>query len=146
MFNLLGKNSIAPATVSYNSNAPNTFKNKRQNSFEGKWVWSPFTNSSRGDSLQLNHWVKAQDAATVPDYVYSKFNTKIEGVTYSDEEYTQLLTNSQWTRSETDVLMKMCYQFDLRWPVIVDRCPITPHRPCEDLMARSVPALPSFVQ
>mmetsp|Transcript_17912 Transcript_17912/g.21721 ORF Transcript_17912/g.21721 Transcript_17912/m.21721 type:complete len:423 (+) Transcript_17912:202-1470(+) len=38
--------------------------------------------------------------------------------------------------ADTDHLMELCYQLDLRWPVIVDRYSVVPGRPLEQLQAR----------
>jgi hypothetical protein len=70
------------------------------------------------------------------DYAYAKFNIKLESVQYTDEEYDNYLQCVQWSRSETDHLMCICYEYDLRWPVIVDRYEATPKRPTEELMHR----------
>ncbi len=133
---MLGKDSILPSNVSYTPTAASSFKNKRQNALQGKWVWTTFSNSARDNANDLNvfHWGRAADIAG--DYPYAKFNVKAEGVMYTDEEYAALLSSSAWSRSETDLLMRLCHQLDLRWPVIADRCNLTPHRPCEELMAR----------
>lgn len=86
------------------------------------------------DSQPFSHWVKADLQAF--DYVYAKFNTKLDPVTYSTDEYDSLLKTDSWTRSETDQLMSVCHEYNLRWPVIADRFESTSHRPTEDLMAR----------
>ena len=39
----------------------------------------------------------------------------------NDEEYSAALASKSWTRSETDHLIYICYKYDLRWPVIIDR-------------------------
>lgn len=70
------------------------------------------------------------------DYPYSKFNVKIEAVNYSDDEYYSLLSSTSWTKSETDLLMHICYLYDLRWPVIVDRYTAIPPRTSEELQQR----------
>ena len=70
------------------------------------------------------------------DYPYSKFNTKIDVVVYSEDEYKNLLNVPGWSRSETDHLMYLCLKFDLRWPVIVDRYSLSPPRTTEDLQER----------
>jgi hypothetical protein len=57
-------------------------------------------------------------------------------VTYTDEEYDVLLQVPNWTRSETDHLIDICYRYDLRWPVIVDRYECEPGRPLDDIMSR----------
>lgn len=68
--------------------------------------------------------------------MYAKFNTKLDPVTYTSEEYESLLRVPCWTRSETDQFMAACHAFNLRWPVIADRFEATSHRSTEDLMAR----------
>ena len=80
------------------------------------------------------HWVKAE--IDYLDYPYSKFNTKIDIVTYTDDEYEQLLKRDDWSKSETDHLMYLCLKYDLRWPVIVDRFELTPPRTTEQLQER----------
>ena len=57
-------------------------------------------------------------------------------MTYSDEEYDVLLQVPNLTRSETDHLIDICYRYDLRWPVIVDRYECEPGRPLDDIMNR----------
>ena len=86
------------------------------------------------DNESFYHWVKAE--IDYLDYPYSKFNTKIDVVTYSDDEYEQVLKRDDWSRSETDHLMYLCLKYDLRWPVIVDRYTLTPPRTTEHLQER----------
>ena len=86
------------------------------------------------DSQPFSHWVKADLQAF--DYVYAKFNTKLDPITYTSEEYEALLKLTSWTRSETDHFMAVCHEYNLRWPVIADRFESTSHRPTEELMAR----------
>lgn len=40
---------------------------------------------------------------------------------YNDQEYQQLLSTEGWTKSETDHLLELCRQFDLRFIIIYDR-------------------------
>lgn len=50
---------------------------------------------------------------------------------YNDEEYSSLIkddTATGWTRAETDYLMSLCKQLDLKWVVIADRYGIA--HPC----------------
>lgn len=70
------------------------------------------------------------------DYPYSKFNTKLEAVTYTDDEYESLLRSQTWSRSETDHMMFLCLKFDLRWPVIVDRYNLVPGRTADEIQER----------
>ena len=86
------------------------------------------------DGMQLHHWVKA--SIEYPDYPYAKFNNKIEALTYNNEEYDVLLQSSSWNRSETDHLMDLCYRYDLRWPVIVDRYDLLPPRTLDEMRTR----------
>jgi len=49
-----------------------------------------------------------------------------EATSYSDDEYARVLAShhdplAKWTKEETDVLMKLCARFDLRWVVVADR-------------------------
>ena len=70
------------------------------------------------------------------DYPYSKFNTKLEAVIYTDDEYECHLRSQTWSRSETDHMMYLCLKYDLRWPVIVDRYNLAPGRTAEELQER----------
>jgi DNA methyltransferase 1-associated protein 1 len=54
-------------------------------------------------------------------YYFDQFDTKVDIVSYTDEEYEQYLQDPDWTREETDYLWSLCSDFDLRWIVIVDR-------------------------
>ncbi|KAJ3129337.1 swr complex subunit [Nowakowskiella sp. JEL0407] len=89
-----------------------------------------FTNEARSDDLKLTHWQRidkkkqlSQDDSTASSdqYPFSKFDKKILIVFYNDEEYNALLQDANWTREETDYLMSLCLEFDLRWIVITDR-------------------------
>lgn len=48
LYALMGDGGIAPAVQ---TNTGNVFKDKRQRSMEGKWVWAPFRNPARGYDL-----------------------------------------------------------------------------------------------
>ena len=155
VYSLMGPDSIAPL-VPANSKLMSGLKDKRTSKVHGKWVWAPFKNSARrydcfitiiyayftsrshlylfSDGHEFHHWVKA--SMEYPDYPYAKFNIKIEAVMYSNEEYEVLLQSSQWNRSETDHLMDLCYQYDLRWPVIVDRYSLLPPRTLDEIRSR----------
>lgn len=84
-----------------------------------KWVWAPFTSSSRNDGLVLNHWVRA--GVEYLDYPYARFDIHLDPVQYTDDEYKSFLINESWTKSETDFLMDLARKLELRWPVIHDR-------------------------
>ena len=48
-----------------------------------------FSNSARGDGVQLQHWVR--DDVEYADYPFARFNRKVEIVRYTDDEYRQYL-------------------------------------------------------
>ncbi|KAF9226646.1 hypothetical protein BS17DRAFT_775926 [Gyrodon lividus] len=101
-----------------------------------KWEHRPFSNNARTDSLQLCHWAKANE----PDgeYSFAKYNVQPKPYTYSQDEYTRLLEDKEWTKEETDHLFKIVQEYDLRWYVIHDRYeyPEGPARAIEDLKER----------
>jgi DNA methyltransferase 1-associated protein 1 len=57
----------------------------------------------------------------VEDSHFAKFKVKVNVPTYTDEQYDANLRNEDWSREETDYLMELVRDFDLRWPVIWDR-------------------------
>ncbi|KAF7332045.1 Myb-like domain-containing protein [Mycena kentingensis (nom. inval.)] len=105
-----------------------------------KWEWRSFNNGARTDSLQLNHWVK-QSTDPSQEYQFARYNVQRTSYMYSDEEYTTLLQDEDWSREETDFLMNIVQEFDLRWHVIHDRYEFPqpedkPPRTMEDLKDR----------
>jgi DNA methyltransferase 1-associated protein 1 len=106
-----------------------------------KWEFKAFTNSARDDpTLVLRHWKRATETGAqtgdaedgmdedtprpeerLDDSMFAKFNVKVRTPEYSDEQYKELLESEEWTRHETDYLVALVQEFDLRWPVIWDR-------------------------
>ncbi|KAI3413744.1 hypothetical protein GPALN_011226 [Globodera pallida] len=84
-----------------------------------KWIWCPFVNEARTDGLSLKHWER-EDKHSVP-YSFVKFNKQLDAPNFTDEEYEEHLQDPRWTREETQHLLGLCSQFDLRWPIIEDR-------------------------
>lgn len=106
---------------------------------------TPFTNPARTDGLVLRHWQRQQDTAKPPppddtamdvdqkpegeapkvaeqEYPFAKYNIKPQlPRRYTDEEYNRHLKSDDWTREETDYLMDLVEEYDLRWVVIADR-------------------------
>lgn len=68
-----------------------------------------------------------KESPAVPGYQYEeefpseKWNVKVQVASYTDEQYSQHLKADDWTRSETDYLMNLCREYDLRWILIADR-------------------------
>ncbi|KAI1842289.1 hypothetical protein JX266_011574 [Neoarthrinium moseri] len=112
-----------------------------------KWEMRPFHNSARDDTtLILRHWRRKDDAppaqpppdshdgqpaddkmavdestAEIEDSSFAKFNVKVHVPQYSDDQYNSSLANSDWDKDETDYLMDLVRDFDLRWELIWDR-------------------------
>ena len=105
---------------------------------------TPFRNEAREDGLMLRHWKKRDTSApnfpvTPADsnaasemetdekpakteaYPFTKFNIKIKGPSYTEEQYETHLKNDNWTKEETDYLVNLAKDYDLRWVIIADR-------------------------
>lgn len=55
------------------------------------WQFAPFSNAARSDGLRLNHWVRV---GTPDEYPSARFNRKILLVTYTDEEYADVVADN----------------------------------------------------
>ena len=62
----------------------------------------------------------------IEDSAFAKYNVHVSVPRYTDEQYQQTLQHSDWTKEETDYLMELAADFDLRWPLIWDRYEWTP--------------------
>ncbi|KAI9930894.1 hypothetical protein ASPWEDRAFT_167150 [Aspergillus wentii DTO 134E9] len=109
------------------------------------WQMSPFTNDARPDGLVLRHWQRQNEPSKLPalegpemdvdekneegapkppeqEYSFAKYNIKAKvPKRYTDEEYNRHLKSDDWSRQETDYLMDIVEEYDLRWVVIADR-------------------------
>lgn len=111
------------------------------------WRMTDFTNDARSDGLVLRHWRRrtetankplptAEDTAmdvdkqtteetqqtTQPSYMFAKYNIKAQvPKRYTDEQYQRHLQSHDWTREETDYLLDLAEEYDLRWVIIADR-------------------------
>ena len=107
----------------------------------------PFKNPARSDDLVLRHWQRKRDVGKLippneptdgviedkkePEasesreediYPFAKYNVKAQcPKRYTDEQYNRYLKNDIWSREETDYLMDLVQEYDLRWVVISDR-------------------------
>lgn len=112
-----------------------------------RWELRSFRNSARDDAtLLLRHWrrqdtkhdaaadtamttatdeqgeaVPAPPVDDVEDSAFAKYNVRVSVPQYTDDQYLQNLQNEDWSRQETDYLMELARDFDLRWPLIWDR-------------------------
>ena len=110
-----------------------------------KWDLKPFKNSARRDTLVLRHWRRkagvpagqiaedgnSEQAETkseeeVDDSTFAKFNVQVEVPKYDDEQYNTKLQSEDWSQDETDYLMGLVQEYDLRWPIIWDRYEYAP--------------------
>ncbi|KAK3956785.1 hypothetical protein QBC32DRAFT_330286 [Pseudoneurospora amorphoporcata] len=119
-----------------------------------KWELKAFTNSARGDdgALVLRHWKRkpdgteggqdgsaegqqnsaatAEESADRPeDSSFAKFNVRVSVPQYSEDQYNANLKHPDWTKEETDYLLELAKDFDLRWPIIWDRYEYAPQQP-----------------
>ncbi|KAL8795646.1 MAG: hypothetical protein Q9195_001884 [Heterodermia aff. obscurata] len=133
------------------------------------WERKQFTNPARDDGLILRHWQRKEDTgiaalATPADsniasemdtdekekdgkaeagYPFAKFNVKVTVPEYSDEQYESHLKSEDWSKEETDYLVNIAQEYDLRWIVISDRYEYQPSDlPKESADSMSV-AIPS---
>ncbi|KAL8891400.1 MAG: hypothetical protein Q9205_002682 [Flavoplaca limonia] len=126
------------------------------------WDITPFGNNARKDGLVLRHWNWRDDVNTsvfpttpadsnaaseeqddrVPkpmsDYKYAKYNVRIDRPAYSDEQYDAHMKSDDWTKDETNYLVDLAYEFDLRWIVIADRYDYQPPQVAQDEHAMAI--------
>ncbi|KAF8311157.1 hypothetical protein DL93DRAFT_2083603 [Clavulina sp. PMI_390] len=101
------------------------------------WTWKTFKNPGRKDKLELGHWTK-HSGEEPEDYSFGKYNRPSQVVDYTQEEYTKLLQDDDWTKEETDYLFTLAREFDLRFLIMADRYKFTggKDRRIEDLQDR----------
>ncbi|OKL59186.1 SWR1-complex protein 4 [Talaromyces atroroseus] len=125
----------------------NKYKLKKSNRRALPWRMTDFKNDARGDGLVLRHWQQRTDTANRPlqaadgtamdvdqqmkdgsqqmtqqPYMFAKYNIKAQVPRrYTDEQYQRHLQSDDWTRDETDYLMDLVEEYDLRWVIIADR-------------------------
>ncbi|TGO26548.1 hypothetical protein BPAE_0057g00240 [Botrytis paeoniae] len=132
-----------------------------------KWEARSFRNSARnGDGLVLKHWRKVEgrekerqrekdaegdtemgedgekgkerEEEIIEDSTFAKYNVKVQVPTYTDEQYKEILESENWSKEETDYLMRTVQDYDLRWPVIWDRYEYIPQDIPEDIMEGAI--------
>lgn len=111
------------------------------------WEERPFSPGARSDGLSLNHWKRAtvlqrphQANADVEmgegekekeplkaeyqfeeEFPMEKWDISIRVPQYTDEQYEKHFNTDDWSREETDYLMRLASEYDLRWILISDR-------------------------
>ncbi|KAF6823447.1 SWR1-complex protein 4 [Colletotrichum musicola] len=119
-----------------------------------KWELKPFINSAREDKkkegrLVLKHWRRktpgpdnaaaaaegdtemkdadgAGSSAKPEDSSFAKYNVQVNVPQYSEDQYRANLQSDDWTKEETDYLLELVKDFDMRWPLIWDRYDYVP--------------------
>lgn len=136
VFRLLGNEaSVSAAEEISRPSTTQGFKLKRNMGMKGRWSWAPIINSAREtDNTTFRHWIRTDSLED--DYPFAKFNYAPVIVSYTDFEYEEFLLSKEWSRKETDYLMNLCCECELRWPLIVDRYHLTPTRAPEEIMER----------
>lgn len=115
-----------------------------------KWELRQFTNSARQDKdFRLRHWKRKDDippvaamedgpvkeesvhgaVPVVEDSSFAKYNVQVSVPQYDDEIYNSKLKDENWTRDETDYLLELAQEYDLRWPIVWDRYEYSPPVP-----------------
>ena len=79
----------------------------------------PVTPADSNAASEMEQDDKATPA--VPDSYWAKYNVKVERPQYTDEQYETHLKSEDWSKEETDYLVDLATEFDLRWVVISDR-------------------------
>ncbi|KAK3170914.1 hypothetical protein OEA41_002998 [Lepraria neglecta] len=143
------------------------FKEKPKLPFKPRqWEETPFANSARKDGLILRHWRRKGDIVNggaampvtpadsnaasemetddkappaVPDAYWAKYNVKVERPQYTDEQYETHLKSEDWSKEETDYLVDLATEFDLRWIIIIDRYSYTPTSPPPNILRHHIP-------
>ena len=115
------------------------------------WEERSFQHGGRNDGLVLQHWkrsipgsnraptittptdvemeggqkeptqVQATEMRFEDEFPSDKWNVNIPIEIYTDEQYEESFKSEDWTKEETDYLMQLCKELDLRWVLIADR-------------------------
>lgn len=110
-------------------------------------------NPVRSDGLVLKHWrrkritappVQSSEDVTMQEdensepYIelsseYAKYDIKIDMPEFTDDEYDAYLRSDDWSREETDYLLKMVEDYAYRWAVVWDRYDFQPSSSLQDI-------------
>lgn len=129
---LSASHPLMPSQLMGELDADSDTKKVKSKKFRGKisYEWRPFKNPSRKDDLELYHWVKcytntATNNKIIPsekEYPFAKYNTHVKILRYNDEEWKSLIqADDDWTKEETDYLLDLIEEMDMRWFAIADR-------------------------
>ncbi|BFZ53367.1 swr complex subunit [Savitreella phatthalungensis] len=131
LYSLLGDNTPPVVTLQSRYKEKPRFKQKA-----ARWSSTPFTNPARSDALVLKHWTRGVqtgdsnagtssstgilDGSASSKSGFASFDKHVDVVSYTSEEYSTYCDRTDWTKQETDKLMELCRDWDLRFIVIHD--------------------------
>lgn len=117
LLNLIGDSAPPVVTIQGKFKEKPKFKQRA-----AKWSRTPFKNGARADELILKHWTRGvQTAPTEQAYRFEAFNKHADVISYSDEEYATYLERPDWSKRDTDRLISLCKEYDLRFIIVHDR-------------------------
>ena len=100
---------------------------KKRDPNTGAFPATPAESNAASEMEQDEKIVKAE-----PDYHYAKFNVKLDKPEYTEAQYDQHLRNEGWDKPETDYLVSLVHEYDIRWILIGDRYDYQPaEKPAE---------------
>lgn len=117
-----------PCVVPTSSTA---YKERRNLGNVVPWRWREFSNPGRNDGAKLFHWAKKHDS---DDYYFAQYNKTMKIDVYTDAEYTEHMTDPEWTKEQTDELIDLAKRFDTRFIVMADR--FSADKSVEEIKAR----------
>lgn len=101
------------------------------------WRWVRFNPDPKFHKISfLSHWRRMAEEGK--EYPFARFNKKIPIPQYTFQEYQQKIQCDDWNKEESDYLLTLCKQFDLRFPVSSD-CPIDIEQHPIDILPQNNP-------
>lgn len=121
LYSLIGDNNPPVVTLQSRYKEKPRFRQKAVH-----WERTPFRNAARADALELEHWTRGVQTDDADDGSrkwsgFASFDKHADIASYTDAEYATYLDRPDWTREETDALMDLCRDWDLRFVIVHDR-------------------------
>lgn len=106
------------------------------------WEQVSFKHGARTDGLELRHWKRAipsikppqtngdvemthedhvPESQFEPEFPMEKWDVRIRVPQYTKEQYEKHFESDDWSQEETNYLLGLASEYDLRWIVITDR-------------------------
>ncbi|KAI4255953.1 MAG: hypothetical protein LQ352_002304 [Teloschistes flavicans] len=163
---ILGLHGDRPAPPLSITEVPKYKERPKRTQRPRHWEMTPFFNQARTDGLILRHWHVREEHSTtafpstpadsnaaseeqderIPkpssDYIFAKYNIHVDRPIYTEEQYNATLTSQNWSKDETDYLVNLACDHDLRWTLIWDRYDYRSPQPIGDNDAMAVTVTP----